>query len=374
MSKPSKKERRRLKQKQKHKQAIKLRNESPYERLAAAGRVESCKVVGETVDQGLFSIYALLSVPNRLPTLAAFLVDKWCMGLKDAWGRLDMTNEDYHDFLESAESRAGFKLVDFDPDEARKLIAAGIRQAKVMGFRLPPNYAKWAKAMGVGDDWASADISDFGKDGKYFFVGPLNHLAKHLIDGDVEKFLARPDVGYITGMPGDFEPDDEEFEAGEDEEIEDLDEDEDDDDEDDADDLDFDEDDDEELTDEEMQSLEEIVGTTADGMQNAVRKWCFANGVAPHPRLDEAVMLMLIAAANHDAPGPDAAERTPPSKDELLSMVGPRDRGEIGDAFDQVWRAMGSVESADAFADAAGLIVPDDEEEDDDEAGRNSPF
>ena len=368
MSKPSKKERRRVKQKLKHKQSIKLRNESPYKRLAAAGRVEACKVNDSCREQGLFSIHALLSVPNRPPTLACFLVDKWCMGLKDAWGRLDMTYERYHDFMESAESRAGFKLVDMDPDEARKLIAAGIHQANVMGFRLPPNYGKWAKAMGVGDDWASADISDFGKDGKYFFVGPLDHLAKHLIDGDVEKFLARPDVGYIAGMPGDFEPDDEEFEAGEDEEIEDLD------DEDDEDDLDFDEDKEKELTDEEMQSFEEIVGTTANGMQNAVRKWCFANGLAPHPRLDEAVMLTLIAAANRDVSALGPAERLPLSKNEILSMVGLKDRGEIGDALEQIRRTMDSFESAYAFADAAGIIVPDDDEEDDDEAGRNSPF
>jgi len=205
MSKPTKKERRRLKQKLKHKQAIKLRNESPYKRLAAAGRVEACKVNDGCRDQGLFSIHALLSVPNRPPTLACFLVDKWCMGLKDAWGRHDVTYERYHDFMESAEYRAGFKLVDMDPDEARRLIAAGIRQAHVMGFRLPPDYGKWAKAMGVGDDWASADISDFGVNGKYRFVGPIDHLAERLIDGDVEKFFARPDVDFITALPDGFE-------------------------------------------------------------------------------------------------------------------------------------------------------------------------
>jgi len=112
VSKPAKKERRRLKQKQKHKQAIKLRNESPYKRLGKSGRIESCKVNDTCREQGLFSIYAMISVPNRPPTLVCFLVDKWCMGLKDAWGRLDMTHEEYHDFIESANHRAGFTLVD----------------------------------------------------------------------------------------------------------------------------------------------------------------------------------------------------------------------------------------------------------------------
>lgn len=347
VSKPAKKERRRLKQKQKHKQAIKLRNESPYKRMGKSGRIESCKVNDTCREQGLFSIYAMISVPNRPPTLVCFLVDKWCMGLKDTWGRLDMTHEDYHEFMESAKHRAGFTLVDMDPDEARRLIAAGIRQAHELGFRLPTDYDKWVKAMGVGD-WASADISDFGKDGKYRFVGPLDHLAAHLIDGDVEKFFARPDVDYIAGLPDDFELGDEVFEDFEDEETDDL----------------YLDDDDEELTDEDMQVVEEIMNTTADGMQNAVRKWCFANGLVPHQYLDDAVMLMLVASARHDASASGAAEQIPPSREEILSMVALRDRGELGDALDQVWRAMGSYESADAFADAAGLIVPDDDEED----------
>jgi hypothetical protein len=350
VSKPAKKERRRLKQKQKHKQAIKLRNESPYKRLGKSGRIESCKVNDTCREQGLFSIYAMISVPNRPPTLVCFLVDKWCMGLKDAWGRLDMTHEEYHDFIESANHRAGFTLVDMDPDEARMLIAAGIRQAHELGFRLPANYDKWTKAMGIGD-WASADISDFGKDGKYRFIGPLNHLASHLIDGDIEKFFDRPDVNYIAGLPDDFEPDGEVFEDFEDEQPDDL-----------------DLDDDDELTEEDMREIEEAMDTTSNGMQNAVRKWCFANGLAPHPCLDEAVMLMIIATAKRDASAADAAERILPSREEILSMVDWRDRGEVGDALDQLWRAMGSYESADAFADAAGLVVPDDEE--DDEGGR----
>ena len=358
MSKPTKKERRRLKQKLKHKQAIKLRNESPYKRLAAAGHVESCKVNNTCRDQGLFSIYALLSVPNRQPTLAVFLVDKWCMGLKDAWGRLDMNHEDYQDFLESAEYRAGFKLVDMDPDEARKLIAAGIRQAHELGFRLPPNYGKWAKAMGVGDDWASADISDFGKDGKYFFVGPINHLARHLIDGDVDKFLARPDVGYIAGMPGDFEPDDE------DEEYDDEDEDE------------FDDEqgqgrdeEDDDREDVEDSEIARDVLAAAKGVYNATLKWCFANNEEPHPYLMEAAVLSLIASVKCASRGEDGTETGSSPMEDVLSGVPPESSGDVAEAFAQLARAAASFPDAKTFAEAGGGIVPDDDEEDD-EAGR----
>ncbi len=351
MSKPTKKERRRLKQKLKHKQSIKLRNESPYKRLAAAGRVESCKVNDNCRTQGLFSIYARVSVPNRPPTLACFLVDKWCMGLKDAWGRLDITQEEYHDFMESAKSRADFKLVDLDPDEARRLIAGGIRQAKEMGFRLPPDYGKWVKAMGVGDDWASADISDFGIDGKYRFVGPISHLADRLIDGDVEKFFARPDVDYIAGM---YDGDD--F-ADDYEEYEDYDEDEDE----------FDDEQDEEWDDEEAKrEFEEVLGGTAEGMYNAALKWCFANGEEPHPHLRDAAFLMLAASANLPQQDLDAGNPTSPSVEDILSLAPPEHRGQLSGAVQQIGRMAASYPNPDAFADAAGLELPDDEEDEND--------
>ncbi len=353
MSKPSKKERRRVKQKLKHKQSVKLRNESPYNRLAAAGRVESCKVNDSCRDQGLFSIHALLSVPNRPPTLACFLVDKWCMGLKDAWGRLDMTHERYHDFMESAESRAGFKLVDMDPDEARKLIAAGIRQANVMGFRLPPNYGKWAKAMGVGDDWASADISDFGIDGKYRFVGPINHLASRLIDGDVEKFSARPDVSYIAGLS---DGGDELFDDYEDED-EDEDEEEPDDEE--------GEEDDEEDDEEGEREFADMVDHTAEGLYNTVLKWCFANGETPHPDLIDAAVLTVCAGAQYQL---DSAPAGPPapSLEFILSMAPPEDRQRLREPVLQIGRAVRSFPDGDALADVAGFVIDDEQDEDDD--------
>lgn len=360
MSKPSKKERRRVKQKLKHKQSVKLRNESPYKRLAAAGRVESCKVNDSCRDQGLFSIHALLSVPNRPPTLACFLVDKWCMGLKDAWGRLDMTYERYHDFMESAESRAGFKLVDMDPDEARKLIAAGIRQANVMGFRLPPNYGKWAKAMGVGDDWASADISDFGVNGKYRFVGPISHLASRLIDGDVDKFFARPDVDFIAGLS---DGGDELFDDYEDEDEEELDDEEGDEE---------GEGQDEGQDEEGEREFADIITHTAEGLYNVALKWCFANGEVPHPDLIDAAVLTVCASAQYQ-PGSDPASPPTPTLEFVLSMALPEDRERLREPVLQIGRAVRSFPDGDALADTAGFVIDDEDEQDENDDFDNLP-
>ena len=145
-----------------------------------------------------------------------------------------------------------------------------------MGFRLPHDYGKWVKAMGVGEDWASADISDFGIDGKYRFVGPIDHLADRLIDGDVEKFLARSDVEIIALLSED----------GEDEFVGDL-----------EDYEDYDEEDefDDEQDGEYDEQGEDTMSAIARNMYNTTLEWCFANGEKPHPYLMDAAFLILAA-------------------------------------------------------------------------------
>ena len=345
MPKQSKKERRRIRQKQKRKQTIKLRNESPYDRLARSGRVAACKVNGDCREQGLYSMYMLLASPGHLPTLVGFLVDKWCMGLKDAWGVVSTPHEHWRELIGKAESKLG--MIDFDPDEARTLITAGIRQAHEMGFRLPPNYHKWTHALGIGDEWKSADLTDFGKDGKCMFVGPLDHLAEHLLDGDAERFLARPDVGFDIIRPAEYGPyEDEAFDAFDDEDYDDS----------------FD---DEEISEEEMELLKQAGEAASKGAHDAIRSQCFAAGEAPDPRLAEAIELILAITAERYDPDLPPEDQPAPSTEEVLSMVDPQDRDGIAEALDQARRMMAAFATSEGFADAAGLIV--DEEDDEDE-------
>ena len=214
-------------------------------------------------------------------------------------------------------------------------------------LRLPANYGKWAKAMGVGDDWASADISDFGIDGKYRFVGPINHLAKHLIDGDADKFLARPDVDFIAGLHdgGDELFDDyEDEEEPDDEEGEGQDEDED---------------------EEGEREFADMVAHTAEGLYNTVLKWCFANGEEPHPDLIDAAVLTVCAGAQYQ-PGSAPASPPTPTLELVLSMALPEDRERLREPVLQIGRAILSFPDGGTLADAAGFVIDDEQDDEDD--------
>ncbi len=213
------KERKRQKREQKKAQHRRALSVSPYKRLGAAGQTEACYVNSEWREEGLASIHMLRSTPGGSHAMAVFLVDLWCAGLKDAWGHLNLSMEDFEEHLDRA--RRSMELERMDPDLARKLVAGGIRFARQNGFRLPVHYERWVNlAGGTEGDINSADLSFFGKAGGLEWVGPLDDLRRRLIGSTVEEFLARPDVHYTIGVDDltEFESDeDDDEDEGEDE-------------------------------------------------------------------------------------------------------------------------------------------------------------
>ena len=191
----------RLKREKKKAEMRRAMSVSPYKRIAQMGEMEACYINANWLESGMASIQVIRRNPAGGHAMAIFLVDVWCAGLKDASGRLDVMQEDIDFNLKRA--RENFELIRIDPEEARKLIAAGIRFSRQNGFRLPPHYDRWINLLGGVGDVAAADLSKFGKDGKLFWIGPLEDLQTRLIGSTVEDFLARPDVEMIAEVTED---------------------------------------------------------------------------------------------------------------------------------------------------------------------------
>ncbi|MGB2824643.1 MAG: hypothetical protein WBF17_26950 [Phycisphaerae bacterium] len=325
MPRLKKKERRRLKRKEKRKQAIRLRNQSPYGLLRSAGSVEACLINDDWRQSGLAVIYVLCRAPGRPPAMGNFLIDLWCAGLKDAWGRLDFTHEDFRELVDNASWKTGLEFVDCGLDLARKLLAGSVRFAHDNGFRLPPRYESWLAVLGGVGDWSTADLGDFGVDGKLRWVGPMADLRRRLAGCSVEEFLARDDVDFIAGLDEPIPYDES------------------------ADELDAD--------------LQLLHGNILD----AIRRWCFANGEAPHPRLPEAVDTMLESILQSGDAGPGEPEETEilavrGNLYRMLAMEPPEEGQQICDALDQVQRFTCSFESGEEMHRAIGLDDSVDEE------------
>src|SRR5579884_1660891 len=270
-----KKERHRLKRKQRQMSLRKAQARGPLQRLARGEGEVECWVNADWRKQGIASIICLGTAPDGRCAMAGFLVDLWCVGLKDAWGRREIGRADFEeDVLDRWSKRED--VVELKEKTARKLVAGGIRFARKNGFRLPPHYDRWVHLLGDLGDLAAADLSDFGVDGKLRYVGTQDFLRQRLIGCTIEQFMARPDVEVVMegrdfGGEVDLYGDD-------------------------ADEDDWDDDEDEPPSEEEIDARAELMGMlvrNARSMADAVRKWCFQQAIIPSDALEEAAGILL---------------------------------------------------------------------------------
>lgn len=215
-----KKEKQRLKREKKKQAARKAASENPLRRIAKSGLPLECWVSSIWRRNGLADVFVIGHIPGGSECLVVFLIDLYCVGLKDAWGRKDLTRAQIRDeFLEPRQERGG-KLEKLDVEKVRRLVAGAIRFSRQNGFSLPAHYERWTAILGDLGQINNADLSDFGAPGGgLLYIGDLDFLRRRLIAATPDEFLSRPDVKFMGPPEGFFsEIDDEsDFEDDEDE-------------------------------------------------------------------------------------------------------------------------------------------------------------
>lgn len=261
---PRKRERHRLKRKQKKLERRREQSRTALQRLAAEGGSLECWINPDWREQGIASLHVLGQATGGRWASAAFLLDFWCVGLKDAFGRGDIDELAYreHSLEPWVERTDGVRI---DPATARRLVAGAVRFSRQNGFRLPPAWDKWVSIFGrdILDEIPTADRSDFGIDGGLRYVGSADFLRQRLIGCTAEEFLARPDVHWVMdadslayGLEEDDLPDEEELEP-----------------------------------------LRELLNNAASRLGSEARKWCEQKQIAPEPLLERAASLTLAVLA-----------------------------------------------------------------------------
>lgn len=331
---PRKKERQRLKRKQKK---LKMRRENSrtiLQRIASEGGTLECWINPGWREQGMAAILVLGQLHGRF-ACAMFLLDVWCVGLKDAWGRPEIGEAEFHDeLLQSWLEQYDGKRI--SPADAAKFVAAGIRFSRQNGFRLPPHWDRWVSIFGKSlPEPKTADLADFGVEGKLRYWGDMDFLRKRLIACTPQEFIDRPDVEWVMSSASPFEFADFDSE-GEDDEL----------------------DEDAEVTEEMFGMLERM----SERLDDAVRKWCFSKGIAPHPKLKDGASLLLaatlpLAAETEDDADAKNVDMSPANElaAELLLRFPESDREAILDAGQQIQMYMASFPTPEAAINAIQL-------------------
>ena len=315
-----KKERQRLKRKQKKMAMRKFQSRTPLQRIAAEGGSLECWITPDFKEEGIAAIQVVARDVSGRCAVAGFLVDLWCVGLKDAFGRSEVDEAAFREqSLEPWMQRMGSSRI--DAGKVRRLVAGGIRFSRQNGFRLPPQWEKWVTIFGrdILNELATADVSEFGVDGGLRYVGTMDFLRQRLIGCSVEEFMSRPDVQVVLDADALDEWEDEDFEDDEDE---------------------FDDEDDVDLEEDEAAAVD-AMQQTSQRLLAAVRKWCTENSIPPHPRLEQGVVLAMAAAsalaASDRLSGPTESSHI---MEQLLEPVPADERPDLIAAAEQVRQFM----------------------------------
>lgn len=138
---------------------------------AAHYPIHECLVPEDLFKLGIGNLILTRSLPHGDFAVAGFLVDVYCLGVKNAFYRV-ASAQDYAVHLRQFEASAG-RFDHVHPSCLRKLIEGAVDYARHLGFTPHPDYAHAAKLFGDIEAAACPVRYTYGKDGKPFYLsGP----------------------------------------------------------------------------------------------------------------------------------------------------------------------------------------------------------
>ena len=172
--------------------------------MAAAARypILHCWVMENLWSNGMGQVLLSRELPGGRVAVSVFLVDRYCLGVKNAFavvvGRFS------YDSKFTRETRSQFATEDFPPVAARKLVEGAVAYAQSLGFPPHPDYHKAKLIFGDIDAGECLQEFEFGKDGKPIFIaGPHDGPQRcKAIIAQLERKLGQDDFQYLVPVSG----------------------------------------------------------------------------------------------------------------------------------------------------------------------------
>ena len=142
---------------------------------AASAPIHECLVADSLFDIGIGNVIVSRKMPNGFIGAAFFLVDVFCLGIKDTF--YEVLSPAEYDYRVSSLQHETFRAL--HPTCARKLVEGAEAYARDLGFPPHPDYQRARQIFGDLDATVCPTHYVFGRDGKPFFLsGPYDTPAK----------------------------------------------------------------------------------------------------------------------------------------------------------------------------------------------------
>ena len=139
--------------------------------LASNSPIHECLVPKGIFDLGLGGVVISRKMPNGEIAASFFLVDVFCLGVKDCFFTT-VSKSEYDNRMTHLTQNEALERV--EPEYAVKLIEDAVAYAKGLGFNPHKEYALVKNIFGSIDLGTCLSEFEFGKDGKPFYVSGPN--------------------------------------------------------------------------------------------------------------------------------------------------------------------------------------------------------
>lgn len=165
-------ERKTAKRKEKKHSVIRQESGGLPARLAAAAKhpVLHCRISKSLEGSGIAQVMLSRALGGQV-AVGMFLVDSYCLGIKDAWATV-LSQLDYESKF--INDRQGPPMRDIAPADARKLLEEAAEYAHSIGFSPASEFQRTMVLFGDIEASQSTATFQFGFEGKPHFIGGPN--------------------------------------------------------------------------------------------------------------------------------------------------------------------------------------------------------
>lgn len=170
---------------EKHRRADRASSPNPAIRLQAAADWPIVATLEPTRlwENGIGNLIIARRMPNGRLMMGAFLVDTYCLGVKDAFWK-EVGDAEFKAIMAKL-SGSGGPQRNISPERLSKLVHCAVDYAQSLGLQPHPDFHATRHLMDGIDPSLCDDHFEFGKDGKPFYIaGPHDSEAKSRMVAD----------------------------------------------------------------------------------------------------------------------------------------------------------------------------------------------
>ena len=151
-----------------------MKKAKPY----ASYPIHECLIPDNLFTSGIGELVVARRIPNGNIAMSAFVLDVFCLGVKDAMF-MQLSENDYEHIKEKMSASGDRNFEKLHQSCTKKLLDGLVDYAKELGFAPHPDYKNANEIFGSIDASVCPVKYTYGKDGKPFYMnGPYESLAE----------------------------------------------------------------------------------------------------------------------------------------------------------------------------------------------------